>query len=44
MTEKHQTLYCPYCGMTSFELSDDEEGPFYCDYCGVDVEMRELIP
>jgi len=44
VAEKKQTLYCPYCGMTSFELSDDEEGPFYCEYCGVDVEMRELIP
>jgi hypothetical protein len=30
--------------MTSFELSDDEEGPFYCEYCGVDVEVKELIP
>ena len=43
MTEKKDIRYCPYCGMASFELSDEEEGSVYCDYCGVDVEVKELI-
>ena len=42
--EKREIRYCPYCGMTSFELSGDEEGSLYCEYCGVDVEVKELIP
>ncbi len=44
VTEKKDIRYCPYCGMASFELSDEEEGSVYCDYCGVDVEVKELIP
>jgi ribosomal protein L37AE/L43A len=43
-TNKDQKRYCPYCGMTSFEVSGEEEGSLYCEYCGVDVEVRELIP
>jgi uncharacterized Zn finger protein (UPF0148 family) len=42
--EKKEIRYCPYCGMSSFELSGDEEGSLYCEYCGVDVEVGELIP
>ena len=44
MTEEDKIRYCPYCGMSSFELSGEEEGTVYCEYCGVDVEMKELIP
>ncbi len=43
-SERKDIRYCPYCGMSSFEVSGDEEGLVYCEYCGVDVEMRELIP
>ena len=42
--EKKDIRYCPYCGMTAFELSGEEEGSLYCEYCGVDVDIRELVP
>lgn len=42
--EKKEIRYCPYCGMTAFELTGEEEGRLYCEYCGVDVEVKELIP
>ena len=44
MTENKEIRYCPYCGMTSFELFGDETGSLYCEYCGIDVEVKELIP
>lgn len=42
--EKKEIRYCPYCGMTAFELTGEEEGRLYCEYCGVDVEVKELVP
>jgi len=44
MTEQDKIRYCPYCGMTSFETSDDEGSSVFCEYCGIDVETKELIP
>lgn len=46
MTEKtgKEIRFCPYCGMSSFELSGEEEDLVYCEYCGIDVEVKELIP
>ena len=43
-SERKDIRYCPYCGMSSFEVSGDEEGLVYCEYCGVDVDAKELIP
>jgi NADH pyrophosphatase NudC (nudix superfamily) len=42
--KKKETRFCPYCGMSSFELSGEEEDAVYCEYCGIDVEVKELIP
>ena len=44
MAEKKVILYCPFCGMSSFELSGEEEDLVYCEYCGIDVKAKELIP
>ncbi len=41
---KKDTRFCPYCGMSSFELSGNEKEFVCCEYCGVDVEVKELIP
>ncbi len=43
-SELKDIRYCPYCGMSSFELSGEEEDTVYCEYCGVDVETKELLP
>lgn len=45
-TEQHgkESRFCPYCGMSAFELFGDEEGSVYCEYCGIDVEVKDLIP
>ncbi|GEM_PF-2806009 len=37
-------LFCPYCGMSVFELSGDEGELVFCEYCGIDVNVQELIP
>lgn len=41
---RKETRFCPYCGMSSFELSGEEGEFVYCEYCGIDVEIQELIP
>ncbi len=41
---RKETRFCPYCGMSSFELSGEEGEFVYCEYCGIDVGVRELIP
>jgi uncharacterized Zn finger protein (UPF0148 family) len=38
-----ETRFCPYCGMSSFELTGEEEELVYCEYCGIDVKVKELI-
>ena len=45
VTEKKgkETRFCPYCGMSAFELSGREEGVVFCEYCGIDVEVKDLI-
>lgn len=44
MAEKKVIVYCPFCGMSFFELSGEEEGLVYCEYCGIDVQTKELVP
>ncbi len=41
---RKETHFCPYCGMSSFELSGGEGEFVYCEYCWTDVEVQELIP
>lgn len=43
-TNRTETRYCPYCGMSAFEPCGEEEDLVYCEYCGIDVELKELIP
>lgn len=42
-SSRKETRFCPYCCMSSFELSGEEEGLVYCEYCGIDIEVKELI-
>lgn len=42
--KRKEARFCPYCGMSSFELSGEAADVVYCEYCGIDVEVQELIP
>lgn len=43
MALRPESLFCPYCAMTQFQVEPGAAGTVHCEVCGVDVPIRELV-